>query len=189
MGSLHGLTVSRLAASADNEEPCSTPVYPAGPCATVLPVPDPTKPISPEARALKFVESLGVHGTYNDAVEILATSAGSVETLLAHRAARRTLQEMHDDREHELMDEERPKHESHAAFERAMKEIVHKDDGLRQMRTNIRKVTEDIERVEAELELGRHALRVAEARMIELGGLMTFLASVKVSASKPTPDQ
>lgn len=91
----------------------------------------------------------------------------------------RTLDAAITDREMELYSEHRGQFESQAAFDKGIKPILQADETLRNLRRDIMAQRQLEDEAEHNSKQTEHAIRIACARLTELGGLLNFYAAVK----------
>jgi hypothetical protein len=143
------------------------------------------------SRALKYAEdTLGVHVVHDSAVAARDALDKVLTELGQARDARRSLSEQVADREIELLMSERGKHPemSAAAMDKHLKVAYHVDEQLRHVRGLLRAKTEEIEGLEYDVQMYEHDIKIAVARMHELGGYMVYLAAVKTTTpAQPQP--
>lgn len=128
-----------------------------------------------------LVGPLNVHGVYDTAAGMLDTLATCHDEIITARRNRRNDEEAIADREAELYNEHRPNFDSQAAFDKGIKPILQLDPELRTLRASHRAAQEAQDRAEMEAREAEQAIRINSARMTELGGITSFLASVKNS--------
>lgn len=133
-------------------------------------------------KGLKYAEeTLGVHGVYYESRQVWANLNTSLNELTALRNERSDIQEKLADRRADLVAEERGKHPDMAVtrFEEHVKMQDRRDDEMRALRMSLSKLNGDIVAHENIVEGLKAGMRVLSGRMNELGGLLTFLASLK----------
>lgn len=139
--------------------------------------------------ALDYAENyLGVHKVHDEAESVLAELNDALEDLDTAIDARRSLDDLINDREMILLIEERGKAAeiSQAAMDRRLKEVYHKDETLRRLRVERSTKASVVSGLELDIEHIKYRLKVKVARMEELGGYFQFLAALK-NAETSTP--
>ena len=139
---------------------------------------------SAEARAVNYAEQiLLVHEVYAEAKEALKGLRHAQRAVIDLAAERRHLAETITDVEMVLAGETRGANPdlSQAAFERLMKEVLHKDDAMKRLRMKSLELQSKHEEAEAVVREHEFILRVKAARMEELGGLLAFYGATKAS--------
>lgn len=96
---------------------------------------------------------------------------------------RRTLDDAIATRELEIYSDERGKHAdlSQAALERHLKVETHRDPQLVELRSKLSACISSIEGFEYDIRAFETDVRIAVARMNELGGYFNYLAAIKAS--------
>lgn len=139
-------------------------------------------------RALDYAENhLGVHRVHDEAESLLAELDEAMSALDSAIDARRTLDERIEDRQMQLLIEERGKAAdiSQAAMDRRLKEVYHKDETLRRLRMERNAKAGEASGLELDIEYTKYRLKVKVARMEELGGYFQYLAAVKNAEPPP----
>lgn len=127
---------------------------------------------------------LGVHSTHEAALEARQRLDTLFTEVATQRDVRRDVEHAIADRELELTTEEYGKHGltmSVSAMERHLKMVLPQDEALRQLRSKHVTVVSDIEGLEYDIRLCEADIRIAVARLQELGGYLTYLAAIKTS--------
>lgn len=139
----------------------------------------------PEQRAAAYVRDvLKVDVVYDDATAALDRLKAEQENMVRASSRKRTLHEVMENREQEIIVRERATFEgSQAAFDREIKAVLQQDPDLVEIRKEIREVAEGYERAEAAARHEEFQLRVATARLEELAGRERFYAAVKMSVA------
>lgn len=135
--------------------------------------------------ALDYAENtLGVHKVHEEADELLVKLDQQMTELDEHQDARRALDEQISNREMDVLIEERGKHASmsEAAFGRHLKEVQHKDEQLRKLKSDRGLQAGLAAGLEFDIEYTKARLKVKVARMEQLGGYFNYLAAVKNAA-------
>lgn len=122
---------------------------------------------------------LGVHSVWTEAESRLTAHGSAVlhrADLLALLRGNRADQA---DREATLLAEVTGKYaeQSDTARNRILKTVVHDDDAHRRLREGERELQAALDDVEANISHHEKGLSVLSARMVELGGLLTFYAA------------
>lgn len=134
---------------------------------------------SEKKKAVAYAEdTLQVHeawATYGAELTALEEAQASLRraTTLA-----RALRSQIEDRDYDVGVEVRAEHSklSQAAFDRHHKDAIHVDPAARELRAKLVAAQTDIDLAEHEVKVLEHSLRGLQARMSELGGLLTFYA-------------
>lgn len=144
---------------------------------------------NPALKALQYAErDLGVHAVYEGA-RTTRDNLDSVFTELAGLKDARRLQEASiQEREMAIVADERGKHpdQSAAWMERHLKLAFGTDPELIGHRHNLSQILGDIEGREYDARIQEIDLKVAIARMNELGGYLNYLSVVKASVGRST---
>lgn len=138
------------------------------------------------AKALRYAEeTLGVHQVYQDAKmarEYLDTVL--TELSKARDARRDTERDLHDLEMMLTLDERSKNPElSVAAFERHLKDVLWQNEPARRLRHEIHELASSIDGLEMDIKMAETDVRIAVSRMQELGGLLQFLAAIKLSSN------
>lgn len=139
--------------------------------------------------ALDYAENtLGVHRVHEEAEALLKELDEALAALDLAIDARRALDEEIEDRQMELLIEERGKAPdiSQAAMDRRIKEVYHKDEMLRHLRSKRNAKAGEASGLELDIDYTKYRLKVKVGRMEELNGYFQFLAAVK-NAEAGTP--
>jgi len=134
--------------------------------------------------AVQYAEQeLGVHKVYEEANAFLADLDMQMTALDAVLDTRRTLDEKISDYEMDLAIEERGKHADHseAAFARHLKEVLHKDQTLRDLKQERNTAASKASGLELDIEHTKYKIKVRVARMEELNGLLQFYGVAKLT--------
>lgn len=134
------------------------------------------------AKALEYAEkTLGVHKVYEEAL----SNRDKLDTLLTDLAEakdrRRDIDLKVADREMEVTIEQRSKHPDMAVtrWDKHIRESFRDDDDLRALREQTFATQGDIEGLEFDRQVIEINIKIALARMNELGGYFYYLAEVK----------
>lgn len=133
-------------------------------------------------KAIKYAEEkLKVHSVYDNAIKARNNLDECLDRLAEKRDKKRDLEERLKDLEMLIASEERGKHPdmSNAGMEAHLKIARNNNNDWREARERIIKTTSDIEGLEYDKVLFETDIKLAVARMNELGGLLNFFASIK----------
>ena len=138
---------------------------------------DPT----PEVKALEYVNSLGLNSVHEEAQHKRVVLEDKGRTLAEFKARRRQLETYRADREMEVMEEERGRHPemSQAQMDKHLKMAFSNDGDIRETRDELVSLAGDIDLTEFEVELLHQDIKIAVARLHELGGYFQFMAVIK----------
>lgn len=140
---------------------------------------------------IKYAEQeLGVHQAYERAQAARQRFAKFAVTLNEANTAIRHIHEMMDDREQELVAEQRAANPemSATAFKEHMKEVVHADESMKDFRKDLMDKQDSRDAAEISVEAAKYAMRVEAARLNELGGLLNFYAATKYATTQKRQD-
>ena len=143
--------------------------------------------VSPEVKALQYVESLGLNSVYEHALEVRKALEAQQQDLHNIKNRRRELEQFKADVEMEVVEAERAKHPdmSAAAMDKHLKVAFSNHSDLRGVRDEMFLITSQIEAIEMEMDRLHIDLKIDVARLHELGGYFQFMAVLKqVSASR-----
>ena len=142
---------------------------------------------TPQSAALKGLtyaeEKLEVNSVYQNAIKH-RDALDTVMTALAEtRDQKRIIERQTADREMEILFEERSKHPemSAAGMDKHLKLAHHADELLRDLRNQHVKAVNDLDGLEIDKSMLEVDIKIATARMIELGGYLQYLAVLKQS--------
>ena len=140
---------------------------------------------SPERKALNYVEGLGLNSVYEQVLEVRRVLGDKVLDLSSLRADRRALENAKDDTEMEVAEQERAKRSdlSATAFKEHIKSVYYNNSDIQSLRSQISDVTSQIEVLEHEINLLNSDIKIAVARLHELGGYFQFMAVIKQAQS------
>lgn len=150
----------------------------------------PTPTQSP-LKGLKYAEEqLGVNSVFEYAKTQRANLDAKLTDLAAGKDLRREVEHLIADREIELTSDEYAKHSgmSVAAMERHLKLELPKDPLLRELRAKLGVAVSDIEGLEFDIRMLETDIKIAVARMTELGGYLNYLAAIKQGQTKHTKE-
>lgn len=138
-------------------------------------------------KALVYAEeTLGVHEVYKRAETARATLDTVLTELSATRDRLRDMEFRLSDRENEVAADERGKHPdmSVSGMEKHLKVALNNDDATRELREQIAKLKSDVEGLDYDRHMSDTDIRIAVARMEQLGGYFHYLAVVKEISSR-----
>lgn len=142
--------------------------------------PEPTP--SAGLKALRYAEEqLEVNKVYEGVLE----SRNKLDSVLTElgdlRDKKRAIQAALQDKEMLLSADEWSTHPdmSAARMEKHIKVVYSNDDEIREMREGLAKVSGDIEGLEFDRDIHETDIRIAVARLHELGGYLSYLAAIK----------
>lgn len=150
---------------------------------------------APKPPALAYAEDvLGVHNVWDEAQGVVIDLNEELDGLDKAQDARRALDQQVEDLKMDILIEERGKHADHtqAAFDRHLKEVYHKHEGLRQLVQQRNMQAGVVTGHEIEITYLKSRVTILSARMTELGGYFQYLAVTKQAAlaeqtTQPTP--
>lgn len=140
------------------------------------------------AKSLKYAEEyLGVHVVFEEAKVLLEALDETLRDLDKAQDERRKLVEDIADREADVLSDEWGKHSDMAVgrMEQHIKVARRRDDLLKALRDRLNIVLATIQGCEYDMDITKVRLRVATARLEELGGYLHYLAAIK-QAEKTT---
>lgn len=140
---------------------------------------------APKPPALAYAEdTLGVHHVWDEAQGVVIDLNEELDGLDKAQDARRALDQKIEDREMDLLIEERGKHPDHseAAFARHLKEVLHKDETLKKLKSDRNEQAGIVTGHEIEIKYLNARVTILSARMHELGGYFQYLAVTKQAA-------
>jgi hypothetical protein len=143
-------------------------------------------------KALEYAEhTLGVHTVHEEAVAARTLLDQSLTSLAEARDRLRDIELKVSDREMEVTIDQRSKHPDMAItrWDKHIKESFRDDDDLRALREQLYAARSDIEGYEFDVKVHETDIRIAVARMTELGGYLIYLAEVKRSKRPERPEQ
>ena len=137
---------------------------------------------SPGAKALAYAESLGVHAVY----EKLIADREKLDALLTEvadlRDKRRLFEVTLEDREMEILSDERGKHPdmSQAGMDRHLKVANWSDEVHRAGRGHLAEVVSELDGLQFDRDIIEADIKIGVARLTELGGYLQYLAAIKL---------
>ena len=136
---------------------------------------------SPEKKSLDYVESLGLNSVYDHAQERHKHLIILQDRLVIARANKRDMEADKVDKEMEVAESEYGKHRdmSATAMKEHLKVVYHKNDDLRNIRSELIEQQLVIDQLEFEVEQVHTDIKIAVSRLNELGGYLQFMAAVK----------
>lgn len=133
-------------------------------------------------RALAYAENnLGVHSVYEEATEAHKKLDELLADLDKAQDQRRSLSAMIEDRGFELLGIERGKHAdmSATALDQHMKLVRNRDQPMKEYRARHDALVGEIQGLEYDADLLKLRIKIAVARMEQLGGYLHYLGAVK----------
>lgn len=143
-------------------------------------------------KALEYAErTLGVHTVHEEALAARQQLDDTLTKLAEVRDRQRDIELKVSDREMEVTIDQRGKHPDMAVtrWDKHIKESFRDDDDLRALREQLYAVRSDIEGYEFDVKIHETTIRIATARMTELGGYLIYLAEVKRSKRPDGPER
>lgn len=137
------------------------------------------------AKALAYAEdTLGVHRVYDDAAGFRIKLDEILTELSAARDKKRDLEFRLSDQEQLIAADEWGKHPDMAQtrMDKHLKSAFWKSDDWRTLREQLSSVTGEVEGLEYDKSIMETDIKIAVARMTELGGYLQFLAAVKIAS-------
>jgi hypothetical protein len=152
---------------------------------------DMTQSESPEVKALRYVESLGLNSAYEHVQQVRKDLENKYVELNNLRNRRRTLEAFKADIEMEIIEDERSKHAdmSQAQMDKHLKVLFSNHTDLRETRDEMYMLVGQIELIEHEIDLCNTDVKIETARLHELGGYFQFMAVLKQSQTSNTSNQ
>jgi hypothetical protein len=125
--------------------------------------------------------NLEVNKVYAEAQEAREELVRDQAKLAQGREIKRDLEFRLRDREMEITSDERGKHPemSQAAMDRHLKTAFHADDSYRELKEQLDRAGLAVWQVEQDIDLDHADIRIATARLTELGGYLNYLAALK----------
>lgn len=142
---------------------------------------NPPKKKSPVAYA---EQDLKVHDVWKEALEAHERFNERTGEILAQSSLVRSLADQLEYEEAEFVSNARAEHSdmSQTAFEKFVKVEMRKDENLRDLRHKLQQETDRKEDAEGAAEVEKYKMRLLEARMKELAGLLQFYATARIDA-------
>lgn len=136
---------------------------------------------SPEKKALDYVESLGLNSVYNEALAARNELDEKHKQLLQLRGERRRQEQLLADLEMAVIEDERSRHPemSQAAMDKHLKVAFSNNGDIRETREALSSLAGEIDFVEFEINRIHQDIKIAVARLEELGGYFQFMAVIK----------
>lgn len=145
----------------------------------------PSAETSAGLKAIRYAEdNLNVHGVYDEAQAARGRLDDLMTEIAGARDQRREAEEALRDREMELAADEWANHPEFSAtkMDGHLKTVRHNDGFHRAARDKVAKIVSDIEGLEYDIRLAEVDIRIAVARLHELGGYFEYLAAIKQAA-------
>jgi hypothetical protein len=139
--------------------------------------PDPT----PELKSIHYAESLGLNSVYDGALSARQELETKTQHLADLRNKRRQREQYLNDIEMLVIEDERAKHPSmsQTQMDKHLKVAFNNNGDIRETREELANLAGDVDLVEYEIELLHQDIKIAVARLHELGGYYQFMAVVK----------
>lgn len=136
---------------------------------------------SPEVKALRYVEGLGLNSVYEGAIEARKHLEDKYLTLNDLRNRRRTVESFRFDCEMEVMEAERAKHVdmSQAQMDKHLKVVFSNHSDIREARDELIMLAGQIELLEHDIDMLNTDIKIATSRLVELGGYFQFMTALK----------
>lgn len=141
---------------------------------------------SPARKAVTYAEvTLEVNSVYEGAQTLSREIAEAGSEVVALKSKRRDIETLLSERELDIITDEGTKHAamSVAALERHLKVAIPQDDAVRELRRGITEVIHLLEEAETLIRSKEWDLKIAVARLQELGGYLNYLAAIKQAAN------
>lgn len=147
---------------------------------------------SPAAKALAYAENeLKVHTVYQEALEARGKLDKTLTDLGEVRDKKRDVEARLSDAELEIASDERGKHPdmSQAQMDKHLKVALHNSTEVRELREQLIQVVNDADGLEFDKAMHETDIKIAVARLTELGGYLNYLAAIKTQAgyARETP--
>jgi hypothetical protein len=137
------------------------------------------------AKALAYAEdTLGVHTVYEACVAHRDRLDGILDRLAEAKDTKRDLEFRLSDQEQLIASDEWGKHPDMAQtrMDKHLKSAFWKSDEWRELREQLGRATGDVEGLEYDKSVCDTDIKIAVARMQELGGYLQYLAAVKLAS-------
>jgi hypothetical protein len=143
---------------------------------------------SPGARSLAYAESLGVHSVYDEVLAKRTELDQCLTEIATLRDKKRDDETLLQDREMELLSDERGKHAdmSQAAMDRHLKVVYWSDERHRELRASLAQVSSELDGLGYDRDMLETDIKIAVARLHELGGYLQFMAAIKEAETART---
>lgn len=141
-------------------------------------------PTSPGLKGVRYAEDeLNVHRIFEECVQAREKLDGILTDLSERRDKRRSAEEELRDREYEVAAEEWSKNPDFSAtkMDQHLKRVRHMDPICHDLRQQVADSTSDIEGLEYDKAIAETDIKIAVARMHELGGYLYYLAAIKAA--------
>lgn len=147
-----------------------------------------SSPASAGKKALDYAEkTLGVHSAYQSAIAARDRLDTILTDLSAARDRKRDIELRLTDAEMEVANDEWAKHPDMAVtrMEKHLKTALSNNDTVREFREQHARAVGDIDGLECDKLISETDIKIAVARLQELGGYFHYLAVIKQQAAKP----
>jgi len=137
-------------------------------------------------KGLVYAEvTLGVHDVYEEALAFRAALDATLTALGEARDKKRAAEAMLQDAEMNIVAEERGAHPemSQAQMDKHVKVALSKDTTVRTLRDQLLESIGDVEGLEYDRAMNETDIKIAVARLHELGGYFEYLAAIKRAES------
>lgn len=141
--------------------------------------------VSAAVKALEYAEkTLGVHAVHESALVSRSALDDNLNDLSVARDKKRAIEALIQDEEMEIVSEERSKHPemSQAQMDKHVKVAFHGSPKLRELRDQHTTLVSEIEGLEFDKIIIETDIKIAVARLHELGGYFEYLAAIKKQA-------
>jgi hypothetical protein len=141
---------------------------------------------SPALKALRYAEDvIGVHSVLAEAHASREKLDGILTELGEARDSKRITERSIEDRQFEIMSHELATHSSMsaAAMDKHLKLAYHGDPTLQQLRAQHVAAVNDLDGLELDRAMAETDIKIAVARLHELGGYFEYLAAIKNQAA------
>lgn len=139
---------------------------------------------SPDLKGVRYAEDeLSVHKIFEEAVDARKNLDGILTNLASMRDKRRDIEDGLRSREMELAGDEWGRHPDFSAtkMEGHLKTARHNDFAHTALRGELNQIASDIDDLENDKAIAETDIKIAVARMTELGGYFNYLAAIKQS--------
>lgn len=142
----------------------------------------PKQPTPPGLKALQYAEDkLEVHKVYDTALALRGRLDDLFTEISQFKDKKRELDAHREDVEMEVSSDERGRHPdmSQAQMDKHMKVQLSNTAEWRETREHLAKVSGDIDGLEYDIRITETDIKIATARLQELGGYLQYLAAIK----------
>lgn len=138
----------------------------------------------PEQKSLAYAEGLGLNSVYEESVAKSRALEAKNTELAALRSEKRRLEAFRADIEMEVAEDERGKHPdmSQAQMDKHLRIKYSNNSDIRETRDELSSLAGEIDFVEFQIEQLHTDIKIAVARLHELGGYFQFMAVIKQSS-------